>query len=127
MLFINVSNIEDSDIHINSQLNDTFENKSTGLLEQIKKKIIINFDEYDTQAGADFVYSCIGGENPQIECKLTYEHMKILRDFLQLPHIEKRGKGRQKQNKIKENPIESTILSRDNFIDTQYKKKEVIK
>lgn len=122
MLFINVSNIEDSDIHINSQLNDTFENKSTGLLEQIKKKLIINLDEYDTQAGADFVYSCIGGENPQIECKLTYEHMKILRDFLQLPHIEKRGKGRQKQNKIKENPIETTILSRDNFIDTQYKK-----
>lgn len=90
MLFINVSNIEDSDFHINNQLKDTSEFKSTGLLEQIKQKLIINIDEYDNQVGADFVYSCVGDENPQILCKLTYDHMKTVRDFLQLPNIEKK-------------------------------------
>lgn len=120
MLFINMSNIEDSDFHINNMLKDTSEFKSTGLLEQLKNKLIINIDEYDTQSGADFVYSCIGGENPQIVCKLTYEHMKTVRDFLQLPNIEKRKPGRQPKQSSKKQ--ESIILSRDNFINEIYSK-----
>ena len=120
MLFINVSNIEYSDVYINNQLKDKSEFKSTGLLEQIKNKLIINIDEYDTQSSADFVYSCIDGENPQIVCKLTYEHMKTVRDFLQLPNIEKRKPGRpsKQSSKIQE----STILSRDNFVNEIYTK-----
>lgn len=120
MLFINVSNIEDSDFHINNQLKDTSEFKSTGLLEQIKQKLIINIDEYDNQVGADFVYSCVGDENPQILCKLTYDHMKTVRDFLQLPNIEKRKPGGQPKQLSKTE--ESAILSRDNFVNEIYTK-----
>jgi hypothetical protein len=116
MLFINVSNIEDSDFHINNQLKV----KSTGLLEQIKQMLIINIDEYDNQVGADFVYSCVGDENPQILCKLTYDHMKTVRDFLQLPNIEKRKPGGQPKQLSKTE--ESAILSRDNFVNEIYTK-----
>lgn len=127
MLFINVSNIEDSDIHINKHLNDSLKNENTELLEQIKEKLIINVNEYDTQSGADFVYSCVGDENPQIECKLTYEHMKTVRDFLQLPYIEKRKPGRQstQSSKTQDNEKEiheTTILSRDNFVNEYFTK-----
>ena len=120
MLFINVSNIEDSDFLINNQLKDTSEFKSTGLLEQIKQKLIINIDDYDSQDGVDFVYSCVGDENPQIVCKLNYEHMKTVRDFLQLPNIEKRKQGRRPKQLSKTQ--ESTILSRDNFVNEIYTK-----
>lgn len=120
MLFINVSNIEDSDFLINNQLKDTSEFKSTGLLEQIKQKLIINIDDYDSQDGVDFVYSCVGDENPQIVCKLNYEHMKTVRDFLQLPNIEKRKQGRRPKQLSKTQ--ESTILSRDNFVNEIFTK-----
>ena len=97
------------------------------VLEQIKEKLIINVNEYDTQSGADFVYSCVGDENPQIECKLTYEHMKTVRDFLQLPYIEKRKPGRQstQSSKTQDNEKEiheTTILSRDNFVNEYFTK-----
>ena len=127
MLFINVSNIEDSDIHINRHLNDPLKNENSGLLEKIKERLIINVDEYDTQSGADFVYSCVGDENLQIVCKLTYEYMKTVRDFLQLPYIEKRKPGRQSIQSTKTQDSEAEIhetiiLSRDNFVNEYYTK-----
>lgn len=130
MLLINVSNIKDSDIHINKILNDQSENNNTEseLLEQIKNRIDIVVDAYDTQVGADFVYSCVGDENPRIKCKLNYEHMKILREILQLPYIEKRKPGGQSKKTFETNDIkneiqnESLILSRDNFVNEIYTK-----
>lgn len=132
MLFINMSNIEDSDIHINknlnsNNLNDSLENENTGLLKQIKEILVINIDDYDTQSGADFVYSCVGDKNPKIVCKLNYEHMITVRNFLQLDSIEKRKQGRKSKKSTKTQDIEkeihgTTILSRDNFVNEYYTK-----
>lgn len=115
ILFINISNVGNVEI-----TSDSKNPKIEKISETFKELIYI--DTNDTSSKKDFKYTVIlDGDKPKIKCNLHKSHLSddINSNIKKIRH----DRRKQKEQSITKN--ESKILSRENFINEIYTKKEV--